>query len=97
MTARATTALAILALGVWVACSGPVPIERPRISDGRYVMGTVLEVTLRGIDPERGREALGEAFEVEDLGAHPVKGKAEPLPVFRVTTQHHLDARENMS
>ena len=30
------------------------------------------------------RRAIGDAFEVEDLGAHAVKGKVEPLEVYRV-------------
>ena len=59
MTSRAALALAIL---IGVACSSPTSAPPPAISDGRYVMGTVLEITLREVAPERGRAAIDEIF-----------------------------------
>lgn len=42
---------------------------------------TALQRVLIG---ERTRNAIGEEFEVMDLGAHAVKGKADPLKIYRV-------------
>ncbi|MBW2270940.1 MAG: FAD:protein FMN transferase [Deltaproteobacteria bacterium] len=51
-----------------LACAGPPPPVV--VSDGRYVMGTVLEITLVAPDEVLGREALGALFELAgDLDA----------------------------
>ena len=42
------------------ACA-PAPAPEP-LSDGRYLMGTVLEIWLHGLDPEDGRALLEELF-----------------------------------
>jgi thiamine biosynthesis lipoprotein len=52
---RALTALGGLAL----ACASPPPVE---VSDGRYVMGTVLEITLEARSEALARQALEELF-----------------------------------
>lgn len=44
---------------------------------------------------EPTRRALGDAFEVEDLGAHAVKGKSEPIPIYRVHGEARPDAKED--
>lgn len=44
---------------------------------------------------ERTRRALGAEFEVLDLGAHALKGKAEPLQIYRVTGAIRSDAQED--
>lgn len=53
---------ALAAAGLAAACAGtprPAPVL---VSDGRYVMGTVLELTLVAPDAAQGREALRELF-----------------------------------
>jgi thiamine biosynthesis lipoprotein len=50
------------AMSVAVACAGPVLPERPPVSDGRYVMGTVLQLTLHGVGERRARTTLDELF-----------------------------------
>lgn len=39
------------------------PLERA-ISDGRYAMGTVLEITLEGLEPQAATQALDDLFEL---------------------------------
>ncbi len=46
---------------------------------------------------ERTRALLGEAFEIEDLGAHAVKGKREPLTIYRVHGERPVAAEERTS
>jgi len=60
---RIATALA-LALVLWLAACATSP-SRPRVlvSDGRYVMGTVLEISLYAPDRETGLSVLDELFE----------------------------------
>lgn len=45
----------------------------------------------------RTRALLGDGFEVEDLGAHAVKGKSEPLAIYRVHGERPRDAEEQPS
>jgi len=40
------------------------PISEPVISDGRYTMGTVLEITLEGLEPQPAVRALDDLYEV---------------------------------
>jgi thiamine biosynthesis lipoprotein len=56
---RAATFFAAFAVA---ACAGPAVRESNPISDGRYVMGTVLEVTLHGASEHRARSTLEELF-----------------------------------
>lgn len=58
-------ALAALLLGWLTACAGPGggPVT---VSDGRHVMGTVLDVTLVASSEREGREALVELFAVAE-------------------------------
>ncbi len=44
---------------------------------------------------ERTRELIGDRFEVEDLGRHAVKGKAEPLQIYRVHGERVARAEED--
>ena len=39
------------------------PIPEPVISDGRYAMGTVLEIALEGLDPQSAARALAEFYD----------------------------------
>ena len=50
-----------LALGLAVATLACGPEPAP-VSDGRYVMGTVLEITLEGVSPGEGRALLDELY-----------------------------------
>lgn len=50
----------LLFAALTIACSSPAP--RVVVSDGRYVMGTVLEITLVARDEAIGREALEALF-----------------------------------
>ena len=50
----------LLQVSFVLACAGPPP--RVVVSDGRYVMGTVLEITLVAPDKALGREALEALF-----------------------------------
>jgi adenylate cyclase len=43
---------------------------------------------------ERTRGLVGDGFEVEDLGAHAVKGKREPLRIYRVRGESRRDGEE---
>jgi len=43
---------------------------------------------------ERTRELIGDRFEVEDLGRHAVKGKDEPLRIYRVHGEKAVPAEE---
>ena len=64
---RAPAALAAAVLAT--ACAGPAP-QGVTLGDGRYAMGTVLEVTLRARDEASGRAALEDLFaEAERLDA----------------------------
>ena len=40
------------------------PISERAISDGRYTMGTVLEITLEGLDPQPAAKALDDLYEM---------------------------------
>lgn len=44
---------------------------------------------------ERTRELIGDRFEVEDLGRHAVKGKDEPLQIYRVHGERAGSAEED--
>lgn len=63
--------LAVIWLPLAPACGGPVAARAPVTqSDGRYVMGTVLEITLVAPDAAEGRAALDESFTLaQQLGA----------------------------
>ena len=53
-------------VGVMAACATERAVPSPdvqEVSDARYAMGTVLEITLRTEDPEAGRRWMGTAFE----------------------------------
>jgi thiamine biosynthesis lipoprotein len=56
---RTATLFAVLFVA---ACAGPGERELPAISDGRYVMGTVLELTLHGVGERKARSTLAELF-----------------------------------
>jgi thiamine biosynthesis lipoprotein len=56
------SALACALAGLSVGCAGVEPESPVTASDGRYVMGTVLEITLVGRDEARLRETLDELF-----------------------------------
>ena len=43
---------------------------------------------------EPTRRVVGDVFELENLGAHPVKGKSEALQVYRVLGERSLDVGE---
>jgi thiamine biosynthesis lipoprotein len=49
-----------------VGCATPPSPPRILVSDGRYVMGTVLEVSLYASDPEAGRAVMEELFDVAE-------------------------------
>jgi thiamine biosynthesis lipoprotein len=51
-----------LALGLLLGCVTPPPREPVTATDGRFVMGTVLEVTLQGSDAGEVARALEEIF-----------------------------------
>jgi thiamine biosynthesis lipoprotein len=53
---------AVCAATVLAACTSPAPPRVQVVSDGRYVMGTVLEITLHGVREAVGRAALREMF-----------------------------------
>lgn len=53
-------------LGASLACAVPAPGPPRALSDGRYVMGTVLEITLATPDAEGGRRLLEELFAVAE-------------------------------
>jgi len=55
-------ALAGLAAALAGGCASAKPATNATVSDGRYVMGTVLEITLVGPDESALREALDELF-----------------------------------
>ena len=44
---------------------------------------------------ERTRQLIGDRFEVEDLGRHAVKGKDEPLQIYRVHGERAGAAEED--
>ena len=65
---RARLGSALVAVGLLGACAAPPP--GVVVSDGRHVMGTVLELTLVAASEVRGREALAELFRIAgDLDA----------------------------
>ena len=43
---------------------------------------------------ESTRLAVGDAFRLEDVGAHGVKGKSDPLKIYRVLGEREADAQE---
>jgi thiamine biosynthesis lipoprotein len=53
---------ALLAALLLAGCASPEPSTSQRLSDGRYVMGTVLEVTLHGSDLARLARARDRVF-----------------------------------
>lgn len=57
--------VALLALAAGAACASTTPADRAapvQESDGRYVMGTVLEITVVARDRERARAAIDASF-----------------------------------
>jgi len=56
---RAVTLFAAIAAA---SCAGPIAPESSPLSDGRYVMGTVLEITLHGGSEREARSLLAELF-----------------------------------
>ena len=72
MILRAVTLFAAIAVA---SCAGPVAPESSPVSDGRYVMGTVLEITLHGGSEREARSLLAELFAgAERLDGMSLKG-----------------------
>jgi thiamine biosynthesis lipoprotein len=55
-------AAGIFAAACFVACAGTGVRESPSVSDGRYVMGTVLQITLAGVSERTAATTLAELF-----------------------------------
>jgi thiamine biosynthesis lipoprotein len=55
---------ALLAALPALACAAAPPAPLVEVSDGRYAMGTVLEITLHAADAARARATLDELFEL---------------------------------
>ena len=56
--------LAIVLAGLASGCASAKPEALATVSDGRYAMGTVLEITLIGRDERNLRSALDELFDL---------------------------------
>lgn len=54
---------AVFALAASLSCAGAPEPPLQLVGDGRYVMGTILEITLAARDPERARAVLDRCFE----------------------------------